>query len=55
MMVDWRGMFKKYMRIVGEQEGVDFINPEDWTDEEMAEINVLDKEIFDDYQRKDHE
>jgi hypothetical protein len=45
-MIDWRDMFKKYMRIVGEQEGVDFIHPNDWSDEEMTEIHVLDKELW---------
>lgn len=53
-MVDWRDMFKRYMRRVGEEEGVDYIIPDDWSDEEMEEIHVLDHEIFDEHKEKDN-
>jgi hypothetical protein len=31
--MDWREAFKKYINIVGMNEGVTFLHPEDWGDD----------------------
>lgn len=38
MTPDWREMFFRYVEIVGQQEGVDFLHPDDWSPEEWAAI-----------------
>lgn len=44
-MPDWRAMFKKYVDIVGEAEGIDFLYPSDWSAEEWDEIQEIRREL----------
>jgi len=39
MTVDWKEMFRKYADIVGDAESVDFLDAEDWSEEEWQAIN----------------
>jgi hypothetical protein len=47
--VDWRDLFIKYVNIVGEAEGVDFLCVGDWTPEEWAEVDQARGEALDRY------
>lgn len=42
--VDWRAAFVKYAGIVGNEEGVSFLYPSDWTAEEWPEIKKAAEE-----------
>lgn len=39
--MDWRELFKKYLNIVGEWEGVTFLHEFEWTPEEWKEIQKV--------------
>lgn len=36
--MDWRDIFKRYVDLVGQAEGVTFLYEEDWSPEEWAAI-----------------
>ena len=42
--MDWRDIFKRYIDVVGEQEGTDFLEKWDWSDEEWTEIEKVRSE-----------
>jgi len=52
--MNYRELLKKYIRLVGEEEGISFINPdpkwrrgEDYiNDEEFKELLLLDREVY---------
>jgi hypothetical protein len=44
--VDWREAFIKYINIVGDAEGVDFLRADDWTQEEWAAVNQAAAEAY---------
>jgi len=41
MNIDWREAFKKYVDLVGDYEGVDFLYERDWAPEEWRAIEEL--------------
>ena len=41
MTIDWRRMFKKYVGIVGEHEGVDFLHDYEWSRKEWEALCEL--------------
>ena len=47
-MTDWRDIFKRYLRIVSEAEGVSFLRSRDWTAEEWAAILEAENEAWGD-------
>lgn len=47
MTIDFREMFKKYVDIVGQCEGVDFLIPNEWTPEEWEALCELLPELRD--------
>lgn len=40
-VIDWRDMFRRYADLVGEEEGVDFLNRGDWSPAEQESIEAL--------------
>lgn len=43
--LDWREMFRKYAEVVGRNEGVLFLEAQDWTDEEWSAIVEMFPEL----------
>jgi len=59
MAVDYRELLKKYMAIVGEAEGVDFLShaeekvgPYRLSDEEIVVLEAISAEVTEDYKKK---
>ncbi len=44
---NWRNMFKRYMKGVGEAEGVYFVEDSEWSEQELGLINKVIEEIRD--------
>jgi hypothetical protein len=43
--MDYRGMLKKYMRMVSHAEGVTFLYKYDWSPEEWVEMEKIEQEV----------
>lgn len=39
--MDWKEMFARYLKVVGDAEGVFFIDETDWSVDELAAIDKL--------------